>query len=67
MFHAADLMLINKVDLLPYVDFNVAEAIEFAQRVRPGLEAITVSARTGEGLDAWLAWIERGLAGARAQ
>jgi hydrogenase nickel incorporation protein HypB len=67
MFRAADLMLINKVDLLPYVDFNVAEAIEFAQRVRPGLEAIAVSARTDEGLDAWLAWIERGLKEARAQ
>ena len=59
MFHAADLMLINKIDLLPYVEFDVAAAIEFARRVRPGLEALTVSARTGEGFDGWLAWLER--------
>ena len=67
MFRAADLMLINKIDLLPYVNFNVAEAIEFARRVRPGLEAISVSAQTGEGIEAWLAWIERGLIEARGR
>ena len=67
MFRAADLMLINKADLLPHLRFNVDLAIEYAQRVRPGLEAILVSAETGEGFDPWLAWLERGSAAARAR
>jgi hydrogenase nickel incorporation protein HypB len=67
MFHAADLMLINKIDLLPYVDFDVDAAIGFARRVQPGIGVMRVSARTGEGFDAWLAWLERGVAAARAR
>jgi len=67
MFHAADLLLVSKVDLAPHVDFDVATAIDYARRVRPGLEAIVVSARTGAGLDEWLAWIERGVAAGREQ
>jgi hydrogenase nickel incorporation protein HypB len=67
MFRAADLMLVNKADLLPYVRFDVAHAIEIARRVRPGLEAIVVSATTGEGFAQWLAWIERGVASAVAR
>jgi hydrogenase nickel incorporation protein HypB len=66
MFGAADLLLVNKVDLLPYVSFDVARAIEYARRVRPGLEAIEVSATTGAGFEAWLAWLARGVAAARA-
>jgi hydrogenase nickel incorporation protein HypB len=65
MFRAADLMLVNKADLLPYVRFDADAAIEYARRVRPGLEAILVSAETGQGFDAWLAWLERGVAAAR--
>jgi hydrogenase nickel incorporation protein HypB len=67
MFRAADLLLVNKVDLAPHVDFDVATAIDYARRVRPGLEAIVVSAKTGAGFDQWLAWIERGVAAARAR
>ncbi|HSQ70947.1 MAG TPA: GTP-binding protein, partial [Rubrivivax sp.] len=67
MFHAADLLLINKTDLLPYVDFDVDAAIEFARRVRPDIEVMRVSATTGEGFDAWLDWLERGVAAARAR
>ena len=66
MFHAADLVVLNKIDLLPYVDFDVAAAIDYARRVRPGIEVITLSARTGEGFTDWLAWLERGVAKARA-
>jgi hydrogenase nickel incorporation protein HypB len=66
MFHAADLLLINKIDLLPYVTFNVDAAIGFAHQVRPGLEVMRVSAQTGEGFDAWLAWLERGATAAKA-
>jgi hydrogenase nickel incorporation protein HypB len=66
MFHAADLMLVNKVDLLPYVQFDVDAAVGHARRVRPGIEALRVSATTGEGFDAWLAWLMRGVAAAKA-
>ena len=62
MFRAASLMLVNKIDLLPYVSFDVDKAIEHARRVNPQLEVIQVSATTGEGFDAWLAWLETGLA-----
>lgn len=58
MFAAADLMLLNKSDLLPYLDFNLSACMANALRVNPRLQIITVSARTGEGVAAWLAWIE---------
>ena len=64
MFHAADLLVLNKIDLLPHVDFDVDAAIGYARRVRPGIEVILVSARTGEGLAGWLAWLERGVGAA---
>jgi len=67
LFHAADLMLVNKVDLLPYVEFDVDAAIGWARRVQPGIGVMRVSARTGEGFDAWLAWLERGVERARAR
>lgn len=66
MFHAADLMLINKVDLLPHVAFDVERCIDYARRVNPRLEVLRVCATTGEGLAAWLDWIDTGLARARA-
>ncbi len=66
MFHAADLMLINKIDLLPYVAFDVERCIEYAQRVNPRLEILRVSATTDEGIEDWIDWIEARLARARA-
>ena len=66
MFRAADLMLLNKCDLLPYLSFDVDKAIAFARQVNPTLEVIRTSATSGEGLDAWLAWLEKGAAAARA-
>jgi hydrogenase nickel incorporation protein HypB len=65
MFHAADLMLVNKVDLLPYVTFDVEQSVAYARRVRPELVAMRVSATTGAGFDDWLAWLEQGVARAR--
>ncbi len=56
MFYGSDLMLINKTDLLPYVDFDVEKSIEYARRINPEIEAILLSARTGEGIDAWVQW-----------
>ena len=67
MFHAATLMLMNKCDLLPHLTFSVPRAIEFARRVNPGIEVIEVSATTGQGMDAWLAWLECGAATVRGQ
>jgi hydrogenase nickel incorporation protein HypB len=57
MFHAADLMLINKIDLLPYVHFDVAQSIAYARRVNPAIKVIQLSATTGEGLDMWYQWL----------
>ncbi|MES9958412.1 MAG: hydrogenase nickel incorporation protein HypB [Sedimenticola sp.] len=57
MFHAADLMLLNKIDLLPHLDFDVDKCIEYARRVNPKIKVIQTSATTGEGMDAWYQWI----------
>ncbi len=60
MFRAARLMLLNKCDLLPHLDFDVAQCIAHARRVNPDIEVIQLSARSGEGMAAWLEWVERG-------
>ncbi|MEV0105160.1 hydrogenase nickel incorporation protein HypB [Nocardia sp. NPDC050799] len=57
MFAAAGLVLVNKIDLLPYVDFDLAACIEYAHTVNPGLEMLPVSATTGAGLDRWYEWL----------
>ncbi len=57
MFRTADLVLLNKVDLLPYVDFDVAACVAAARRARPGVAVLEVSATRGDGLDAWYAWV----------
>ncbi|MGO4869356.1 MAG: hydrogenase nickel incorporation protein HypB [Roseiarcus sp.] len=58
MFAAADLMLLNKADLLPHLDFDVGQCLANALRVNPRLQTLVVSAKTGEGLAAFVAWIE---------
>ncbi|MBW7901388.1 MAG: hydrogenase nickel incorporation protein HypB [Rhodocyclaceae bacterium] len=67
MFRAASLLLVNKIDLLPYVNFRLDEAIAYARRVNPQLQVMQVSATTGEGFADWLAWIEAGLAAQAAK
>jgi hydrogenase nickel incorporation protein HypB len=57
MFKAATLMLLNKVDLLPYLTFDVAKCIEYARRVNPAIEVMQLSATKGDGMDTWLAWV----------
>ena len=57
MFAAARVMVLNKIDLLPHLDFDVPRCIEYARRVNPGIEVLLVSARSGQGLDAWVDWI----------
>lgn len=59
MFHAADLLLLNKTDLLPHLDFDVQACIDYARRVKPEIEVIQLSARSGEGMEQWLDWLER--------
>ena len=65
MFRAARLMILNKVDLLPYLSFDVDKCIAFARQVNPGIEVLQVSATTGAGMDAWLDWIRAGRETAR--
>ena len=57
MFAAADLLLLNKTDLLPHLDFDVEQCLEYARRINPDLGVLQLSARTGEGLTAWLDWL----------
>jgi hydrogenase nickel incorporation protein HypB len=59
MFQTSHLCIINKTDLLPYVDFDMQKAREYAMRVNHHLEFIEVSAKTGEGLDKWVDWVLR--------
>ncbi|RIL03903.1 MAG: hydrogenase accessory protein HypB [Proteobacteria bacterium] len=59
LFAGVDLLVISKSDLLPHVDFDVARCIDGARRVSAGLPALVLSARTGEGLGAWLDWVGR--------
>jgi len=57
MFYAADVMILNKIDLLPYVDFDVEQCIAHARKLRPDIQVLQLSARSGEGMQAWCDWI----------
>lgn len=57
MFEHSDVCIINKIDLLPYVNFNVEKAMDFARRVNPNLVFFEVSATTGEGMQDWYDWL----------
>lgn len=57
MFQAADLLLINKLDLLPYLRFDLEKCREFARRVNPRLEIIELSCQSGEGMESWYDWL----------
>jgi hydrogenase nickel incorporation protein HypB len=59
MFRACELVLLNKIDLLPYVDFDVSKFLERLAAVHPGVQCLQVSARTGEGMEAWREWLAR--------
>ncbi|MDQ3476997.1 MAG: hydrogenase nickel incorporation protein HypB [Actinomycetota bacterium] len=59
MFAAADLVVINKIDLLPYVAFNVDACAASARSVNPDLKILTLSVTTGAGLDGWYEWLRR--------
>lgn len=57
LFNLSTVMVLNKVDLLPYVDFSMETATRFARQLNAGLQVMPVSCRNGEGLDAWYAWL----------
>lgn len=57
MFHAADLMLLTKTDLLPHLSFEVARCLDFVRQVNPHIRVIQLSSKTGEGMDEWLDWV----------
>ncbi len=59
IFHKAELCVINKIDLLPYVPFDLAAARENARKAHPGIDLVEVSCTARQGLDAWLAWVSR--------
>ena len=69
MFRACELVLVNKIDLLPHLDFDLAKLLHHVEAVNPGAEKLLVSARTGEGIEAWRDWLisaaERGERGRR--
>lgn len=58
MFREADLVVLNKIDLLPYVDFDVDRAAAHARDVNPGVIIMPLSTRTGEGLASWYSWLQ---------
>ena len=64
MFAAADLMVVSKTDLLPYLRFDVDRAIEYARRVNPDLQVLQLSVESGDGMQAWNQWL---LSAAQAQ
>ena len=59
MFEVADVMLINKIDVLPYFDFDMDKVVEYAHMRHPGLEIFPICAKTGEGVDAFCDWLRR--------
>lgn len=65
MFRAVDIVLLNKIDLVPYLDADVQAYTSRVREVNPTAEILPVSARTGEGMDAWYAWLRRFLTAGR--
>jgi len=57
MFRACELVLVNKIDLLPHLEFDLDRFLSHLDAVHPGVERIVVSAKTGEGVDEWREWL----------
>jgi hydrogenase nickel incorporation protein HypB len=58
IFLKSDLLVLNKIDLLPYVPFDIGRAREYARRIHPNMQIIDVSCTTGQGLDQWMHWLK---------
>ena len=61
MFQAADLLLINKIDLLPHLDFDLEQCKSFARQVNPQIRIIELSCHSGEGMAEWYEWLALGV------
>ena len=59
MFHSSDICLINKIDLLPYLNFDLDKLKSYALQVNPALRFFEVSATTGEGMENWYGWLKK--------
>ena len=59
IFQVCDALIINKIDVLPYFDFDMEKVVEYAKVRNPKLEIFPISAKTGEGVDAWCDWLRR--------
>ena len=57
MFSICDVLLINKIDVLPYFDFDLEACKKYVRRLNPNMKIIPISARTGEGIDEWADWL----------
>jgi len=65
MFRLCDAALLNKIDLLPYLDYDKAQAIDYIHQVHPDMPIFEISARTGEGLGPWVDWLRARVAAKR--
>lgn len=61
MFHSSDICIINKIDLLPYLNIDIAKLKDYALKVNPGLKFFELSATTGAGMEAWYQWLKENL------
>ena len=59
IFTVCDALIINKIDVLPYFDFDMDKVREYALRRNPRLEIFPISAKTGEGVEAWTSWLKK--------
>jgi hydrogenase nickel incorporation protein HypB len=59
MFRCADLMLVTKMDLLPYIDFDLSKCMEYARRIKPNIEILTLSTVNRDGLNDWYNWLKQ--------
>lgn len=59
MFRVSDLLILNKIDLLPHVAFDAARCLACARQINPGIECLQLSAVTGQGMDLWCGWLRR--------
>ena len=67
LFHAASVFVVTKVDLLPHLDFDLQALVRNARAIRPDLAVFEVSAKSGEGMEAWVSYLERQITGRRRQ
>ena len=58
MFRLCDAALLNKIDLLPYLDYDKAQAVGYIHQVHPGMPVFEISARSGEGMEGWIGWLK---------